>query len=135
MGQNCEREFDACSLNPCQNNGSCTLISRSRRDFVCECPRGFEGKTCDVNVDDCVDVICPDDKICVDGIASYECKCREGYRDPNCTLIVYHCAGKPCNNGTCIDLGDDGFECKCHPGFQGTLTRSRTAYISIQYSR
>ncbi|KAI4495639.1 hypothetical protein M0802_008474 [Mischocyttarus mexicanus] len=118
MVQNCEEEYDACSLNPCQNNGSCTLITRSRRDFVCECPRGFEGKVCDVNIDDCVDVICPDDKICVDGIDSHECKCREGYRDPNCTLIVYHCARNPCNNGTCIDLGDDGFECKCHPGFQ-----------------
>jgi len=73
-----------------------------------------------VNIDDCIDVMCPDDKICVDGIANYECKCREGYRDPNCTLIVDHCATKPCNNNsTCIDLGDHGFECKCIEGFQG----------------
>ncbi|XP_078036277.1 cell polarity complex component crumbs isoform X2 [Augochlora pura] len=119
MGENCEWEYNACALNPCKNNGNCTLLSRSRREFVCKCPPGFEGKVCDINVDDCVDVLCPDGKICVDGIAGYECKCHEGYRDPNCTLIVDHCATKPCNNGTCIDLGEHGFECNCNEGFQG----------------
>ncbi|XP_076660402.1 cell polarity complex component crumbs isoform X2 [Halictus rubicundus] len=121
MDENCEREYNACALNPCKNNGNCTLLSRSRREFVCECPPGFEGKVCDINVDDCVDVICPDGKICVDGIDGHECKCLEGYRDPNCTLIVDHCATKPCNNGTCIDLGEHGFECNCIEGFQGQL--------------
>lgn len=81
-------------------------------------------KVCDVNIDDCIGVACPDDKVCVDGIAGYECKCREGYRDPNCTLIVDHCAAKPCNNNsTCIDLGEHGFECKCTEGFQGKYRR------------
>ncbi|CAL7947161.1 unnamed protein product [Xylocopa violacea] len=121
MDENCEREYNACAINPCQNNGNCTLIPMSRREFVCECPRGFEGKICDVNVDDCVDVICPDGKVCVDGIAGYECKCREGYRGPNCTLIVDQCATKPCKNGLCIDLGENGFECKCKDGYQGQL--------------
>ncbi|XP_076303298.1 cell polarity complex component crumbs isoform X3 [Lasioglossum baleicum] len=121
MDENCEREYNACALNPCKNNGTCTPMPRSRREFVCECPPGFEGKVCDINVDDCVDVVCPDGRICVDGIAGYECKCHEGYRDPNCTLIVDHCATKPCNNGTCIDLGERGLECRCNPGFQGKL--------------
>ncbi|XP_012286967.1 protein crumbs isoform X2 [Orussus abietinus] len=118
MGDNCEREFDACAVNPCMNNGSCILAPRSRREFVCKCPVGFEGKFCDVNTDDCLDVICPEDRICVDQVDGYECKCQEGYRGPNCTLIVDHCASKPCNNGTCVDLGD-GFRCDCKEGFKG----------------
>ncbi|XP_012537292.2 protein crumbs isoform X3 [Monomorium pharaonis] len=120
VGENCEREYDACFINPCQNNGTCTLMPRSKKEFVCECLHGFEGKVCDVNIDDCIGVECPDDKICVDGIAGYECKCHDGYRDPNCTLIVDHCVAKPCsNNSTCVDLGEHGFECKCTQGFQG----------------
>lgn len=85
-------------------------------------------QVCDVNIDDCVGVACPDDKICVDGVAGYECKCREGYGDPNCTLIVDHCAAKPCNNGTCVDLGERGFECKCKLGFQGKFT----CHVSVE---
>jgi len=44
MGDNCEREYDACVINPCKNNGTCMLMPRSKREFVCECPHGFEGK-------------------------------------------------------------------------------------------
>jgi len=80
-------------------------------------------KVCDVNIDDCIGVICPDNKVCFDGIAGYECKCPEGYKNPNCTVID-HCAMKPCNNnGTCIDLGEHGFECKCTEGFLGKYRR------------
>lgn len=83
-----------------------------------------------MNIDDCIGAVCPDDKVCVDGIAAYECKCREGYRDPNCTLIIDHCAAKPCNNGTCVDLGEHGFECKCTDGFQGKFHRNpKLVYI------
>lgn len=121
MGDNCEREYDACVLNPCQNNGTCTLTSRSKHEYICDCTAGFEGKVCEIDVDDCIGVICPEDKVCVDAVAGSECKCRDGYREPNCTLIVDHCAKKPCNNGTCIDLGDEGYHCDCStdPGFTG----------------
>ncbi|XP_063984158.1 protein crumbs isoform X2 [Diachasmimorpha longicaudata] len=120
MGDHCEREYDACAVNPCDNNGTCTLLPRLKREFVCECPPGFEGKMCEINIDDCIGVICPgDNKVCVDGIGGSECKCKDGYREPNCTLIIDHCVSKPCKNGSCIDLGDEGYRCECMPGFTG----------------
>ncbi|XP_066587242.1 protein crumbs isoform X2 [Prorops nasuta] len=130
-GENCERERDVgmelCLANPCRNNGTCKEMNiRSRRDFLCECPHGFEGKLCEANVDDCVDVICPDGTICVDGIAGYECVCL------NCSTVSpagqLDCTSKPCLNGTCVevnpatDVSIDSprrFVCKCKNGYEG----------------
>ncbi|XP_058806153.1 protein crumbs isoform X2 [Phymastichus coffea] len=119
MGDNCEHEYDACAVNPCQNNGSCMLSSKSRREFVCECLPGFEGKVCDTNVDECVGVVCPSDRVCVDVVNGYECKCRNGYKEPNCSLIVDPCFQKPCNNGICLEIADDRYKCDCGPGYTG----------------
>ncbi|XP_014215868.1 protein crumbs [Copidosoma floridanum] len=120
MGDNCEREYDACALNPCTNNASCVLSSKSKREFLCECPAGFEGKLCDVDVDECAGVVCGDDRVCVDGVNSYECRCRDGYKEPNCTLIIDPCAGKPCgNNSTCHEVADGSYRCECAPGLTG----------------
>ena len=43
-------------------------------DFYCECPDGFEGLHCENNIDDCLGVTCPADKMCYDGVAGYECR-------------------------------------------------------------
>ncbi len=43
--------------------------------------QGFTGDNCEVNVDDCVDVVCDDPlKICVDGVNQHECLCKPGYQ-------------------------------------------------------
>lgn len=43
----CETEIDECQSNPCRNGGSC--LDRFNM-FVCECPPGYSGPTCDMNV-------------------------------------------------------------------------------------
>lgn len=47
MPGRCETEIDECQSNPCRNGGSC--LDRFNM-FVCECPPGYSGPTCDMNV-------------------------------------------------------------------------------------
>ena len=39
-----------CSSDPCKNQGNCLTTESG---FVCQCPRGWEGKLCDKDVDEC----------------------------------------------------------------------------------
>ena len=44
-------------------------------DYTCQCIAGYTGPSCEVNIDDCLSAICPNNSMCVDGINSYECIC------------------------------------------------------------
>lgn len=52
MGVNCEKPFDICELSPCKNNGTCHSTP-NKKDYTCQCLLGFEGDTCESNIDDC----------------------------------------------------------------------------------
>lgn len=43
----CETEINECESNPCRNGGTC--FDRFNM-FVCECPPGYSGPICDMNV-------------------------------------------------------------------------------------
>ena len=74
-------------------------------DFYCECPDGFEGLHCENNIDDCLGVTCPADKMCYDGVAGYECSCPPGLSGDDCAQQIDDCQGDPCQNGGhCQDL-------------------------------
>ena len=45
----------------------------------CSCLTGFEGPTCGVNTDDCVEHTCANGGICVDGVGNYTCQCPLQY--------------------------------------------------------
>lgn len=45
----------------------------------CSCPAGFEGPTCGVNTDDCVEHACANGGVCVDGLGNYTCQCPLQY--------------------------------------------------------
>lgn len=42
--------MDKCILNPCLNGATCI---NENGTFICLCPAGFEGKLCDININDC----------------------------------------------------------------------------------
>eukprot|EP00795_Rhopilema_esculentum_P015435 gene15435-6678_t len=45
-GLHCDRrkDFDECLHSPCQNNGSCTDLTK---DYLCNCTPGYTGKSCE----------------------------------------------------------------------------------------
>lgn len=45
----------------------------------CTCPLGFEGPTCQTNIDDCEDNDCENGATCVDGVNNYTCFCPPYY--------------------------------------------------------
>ncbi|XP_023397684.1 epidermal growth factor-like protein 7 isoform X2 [Loxodonta africana] len=59
---------------PCQNGGSCVWPGR------CNCPAGWQGHTCQTDVDECSwgRGDCP--QHCVNTAGSYRCQCQEGHR-------------------------------------------------------
>ena len=63
----------ACDSSPCANGGSCTPMEPF--NFTCQCKVGYTGRNCEVNVDDCVSVTCPNNRVCMDGVNTFECIC------------------------------------------------------------
>ncbi|XP_038629198.1 hyaluronan-binding protein 2-like isoform X2 [Scyliorhinus canicula] len=49
---NCRKPIRTCSINPCKNGGICR-IGRTRRSFVCMCPKSFTGQYCETDTNDC----------------------------------------------------------------------------------
>lgn len=57
---------------PCQNNGYC-----NGRD-TCKCPKGFSGKYCEKDIDECKEQK-PCDQICYNTPGSFYCQCKEDF--------------------------------------------------------
>jgi hypothetical protein len=82
---------------------------------------GFRGTNCEVNVDDCVQASCPENKVCVDGVNSFDCRCREGFTGDDCTTSIDFCEDNRCqNNATCTSTHGN-YTCTCPAGISGEL--------------
>lgn len=57
-------------------------------DYRCECEKGFEGKRCDVNIDDCIAHACQNNASCVDSVQNYTCACNYGYTGKLCEIAM-----------------------------------------------
>lgn len=68
----CMKHDLSCAVNTSQ----CVLHSGSP---MCLCNPGFSGETCDVNIDDCHNVICLHGGTCLDDVLAYHCTCMPGY--------------------------------------------------------
>ena len=104
-----------CRHNPC-HRGTCENdVSR----FICHCPPGWGGTTCNQEVNECDANPCQHGGKCYDQFGSYQCVCEPGYTGSNCEINIDDCANSPCKNGgTCIDRIND-FLCICEPPFDG----------------
>ena len=103
------------------NGGDCVDGVAS---FTCECPAGYEGDLCEVNINDCADAPCANGGDCVDGVASFTCECPAGYEGDLCEVNINDCADAPCaNGGECLD-GVASFTCECPAGYEGEVCES-----------
>lgn len=55
--------------------------------MACACEKGYTGKFCDVNIDDCVSNPCVHGR-CVDDVATYRCECQTGYYGDRCQKSI-----------------------------------------------
>ena len=72
--------------------------------YICDCPEGFFGANCSVDIDYCMSSPCHNNATCEDvvGGAGYVCVCVTGYTGSDCETEVDECASSPCQNGgTC----------------------------------
>lgn len=67
------------NTHPCPTEPVSTASPSSPHAPRCSCPAGFEGPTCGVNTDDCVEHTCANGGTCVDGMGNYTCQCPQQY--------------------------------------------------------
>ncbi|XP_040281020.1 growth arrest-specific protein 6 isoform X2 [Bufo bufo] len=91
-----------CSPNPCHELGSTTCLDLLG-DFYCNCKKGWMGKTCDTDINECAERKGGCSHYCINKPGTYHCFCQSGYR-----LLA--------DNRTCTDID----ECKISPGICGT---------------
>merc|ERR1719233_1563080 len=90
IGSHCEiaaLTSDACSGNPCQNDGVCfrrAALSATGKAYFCSCNRLFGGENCEVSISPCDNQPCQNGGFCAnaDNERGYVCECVESYKGP-----------------------------------------------------
>ena len=83
-------DIQECSENPCKNGATCV---DDVNNFKCSCAPGWEGPTCEIDIDECTKFgqPCLNGGICDDGLASYTCICQRGFTGINCEMGKFVC--------------------------------------------
>lgn len=112
------RDVD-CEDEQCMHGGLCVPIFHRSK---CYCPAGFEGKYCQIDVDECASQPCYNNGTCVDLPQSYRCDCPEGFSGLQCQEEKSDCDDENAcpDRAMCKDLpGPGNFECLCRTGYKG----------------
>ena len=78
--------MNECKLNACNINGTSNCVNTDG-GYNCTCKRGWQGKKCDENIDDCYPNPCKNNGSCKDEIGWYNCICVNGYVGENYLLL------------------------------------------------
>ncbi len=63
------------SGSPCEHGGVCVNTPGSYR---CDCPTGFSGRRCEMNINECESNPCQNEGTCIDERGSFRCICMPG---------------------------------------------------------
>lgn len=122
------RPKDECDSHPCQHGGTCLNLVDG---YYCLCPSNWEGRDCDVDVNECrnfagTDLGCQNGATCINRPGTYECLCKPGWFGLHCTTKAKDCSSgdfEMCGYGTCIPVTTgDGIKCICHQGWTNNAT-------------
>ncbi|KMY99076.1 cubilin homolog isoform X1 [Drosophila simulans] len=115
-----------CSSDPCKNGGTC---HDAYKGFQCECPAGWQGESCEDDVNECFTLAgtdldgCLNNGQCINTPGSYRCVCRNGFTGTHCRLRHNNClfggSRELCGeHGTCIQAANSaGYVCICDQGW------------------
>ncbi|KAK2544844.1 Eys [Columba livia] len=129
LGHNCEIDINECSSMPCQNRGKFCEVQIENCDsnscknggtcvdyedhFKCNCPIGFEGERCELDIDACLfyNISCAPGGLCVDKSHGFNYTC------------LSPCIGKKevCGNGGSCFYNEENqtSHCVCALGWTG----------------
>ncbi|XP_019740916.1 versican core protein-like isoform X2 [Hippocampus comes] len=74
-------DVQPCSVNVCQNGGSCYRRGSER---VCACAPGYTGGRCQTDVDECQSNPCLNGATCLDAVNGFSCLCLPSYTGKLC---------------------------------------------------
>ena len=130
LGDDFKQQFgifgDPCADSPCQNGAICYAAEHPevwQEDhclYICDCPVGFEGQHCEIDIDECAPEPCLNGSECIDGAGEFTCNCLPGYEGQFCETDINECFFIQCVNGECID-GINQATCDCDAGWTGDL--------------
>ncbi|CAH1121617.1 unnamed protein product [Ceutorhynchus assimilis] len=114
---------DDCASNPCKNGGICFDIYNG---FLCQCPTGWEGPACDIDINECArfigtDLGCQNGGTCLNLPGTYQCQCPNTWIGVHCNRKKSDCntgGSEICGHGTCISQNNEiGYKCLCDQGW------------------
>ena len=54
--------------------------------YNCSCNKGWTGKSCEIDIDECISMPCKNGGTCFQAIgAAYRCQCPDGYTGNDCS--------------------------------------------------
>ena len=93
----------------------------------------FEGKRCEININECARNPCQNGGTCNDLIGTYSCTCPPGFAGMNCQININEChLRNRCMHGsTCVD-GINSYSCTCLPGYDGQYCQNSKCICSCR---
>ena len=99
FGGECLNSTVICDPSPCDNGGVCSPDATN--GFTCTCVGDFTGRSCDMTIDNCLNVNC-NKGTCVDGVGTFTCECEAGYTRQFCEETL---TSTPTSGSTITSIG------------------------------